>query len=190
MRQTSRTLLAHYGVPITKGMDAEEHFGVIATDPGVDAALVTTGWMNPIVEELLQRDDLELIGIGDPEGLAMRHPWLTAITIPKGLYPGKSPVPARPVRTVAVTALLACRADASDRLVREALEAIYETDLRSSFPAVLSAKAAKDYDAAVMHPERREVPRPVRGANRLAQALGTRLEIQGSRCSGWARSPS
>ena len=171
MRQTSRTLLAHYGVPIAPGMDAEEHFGMLGIDPEVHAALVTTGWMNPIVAELLQRDDLELIGIGDPEGLAMRHPWLVATTIPKGLYPGKSPVPAQPVRTVAVTALLAGRADASDRLVREALAAIYETDLRSSFPAVLSAKVAKDYDASVMHPSVEKYHDPAAGLTRLAQAL-------------------
>jgi TRAP transporter TAXI family solute receptor len=171
MRQTSLTLLAHYGVPVTKAMDSEEHFGVLVANPGVDAALVTTGWMNPIVAGLLQRDDLELIGIDDSEGLAMRHPWLTAVTLPQGLYPGKSPVPAQPVRTVAVTALLACRADASDRLVREALEAIYETDLRSSFPAVLSAKAAKDYDAAVMHPAVVKYHDPAASLTRLAQAL-------------------
>ena len=103
-----------------------------------------------------------MIGIDDPDGLAMRHPWLTATTIPRGLYPGKSPKPPEPVRTVAVTALLAGRADASDGWSARRSAALYETDLRSSFPAVLSAKAAKDYDAAVMHPERREVPRPGR----------------------------
>lgn len=169
MRQSSQTLLRHYGVPNV--VDAEEYFGVLDTNPEVDAALVTTGWMNPTLEKLLQRDDLELIGLDDPEGLAMRHPWLTVATIPRGLYPGKSPVPPQSVRTVAVTALLVGRTDAPDRLVRESLAVLYETELRSSFPAVLSAKAAKDYDAAVMHPSVAKYHDPSFALNRLSRTL-------------------
>jgi TRAP transporter TAXI family solute receptor len=169
MRQTSHTVLTHHAVANVK--DAEEYFGVLDTDARIDAALVTTSWMNPTLVKLLQRADLELIGIDNPDGLAMRHPWLTATTIPRGLYPGKSPAPPEPVRTVAVMALLVGRSDASDRLVRESLATLYETDLRSSFPAVLSAKAAKNYDAAVMHPSVAPYHDPSAGLNRLAQAL-------------------
>ena len=166
MRQISHTVLTHYQVKNVE--DAEEYFGVLATEPGVDAALVTTGWMNPTVEKLLQRGDLELIGIDDPDGLAMRHPWFTTTTIPRGLYPAAPPAPPESVRTVAVTALLACRADASDRLVREALAALYESELRASFPAVLSARVAKDFDAAVMHPSVAMYHNPAAALNRLS----------------------
>jgi TRAP transporter TAXI family solute receptor len=169
MRQTSRTLLDHYAV--ANVWAAEKYFSVLDTDDSVDAALVTTSWMNPILVKLLQRPDLELIGIDDPDGLAMRHPWLIATTIPRGLYPGKSPVPPKPLRTVAVMALLVGRSDASERLVHESLAALYETDLRSSFPAVLSAKAAKNYDAAVMHPSVANYHDPSAALNRVAQAL-------------------
>jgi TRAP transporter TAXI family solute receptor len=169
MRQTSRTLLEHYAVANVD--DREEYFGMLDTDAKVVAALVTTSWMNPALVKLLQHDDLELIGIDDPDGLAMRHPWLSATTIPRGLYPGKSPVPPEPVQTVSVTALLVGRSDASDRLVRESLAALYETDLRSSFPAVLSAKAARNYDAAVMHPSVANYHDPSAALNRVAQAL-------------------
>jgi TRAP transporter TAXI family solute receptor len=169
MRQTSRTLLDHYAVANVR--DAEEYFGVLDSDASVDAALVTTSWMNPTLVELLHRADLELIGIDDADGLAMRHPWLIATTIPRGLYPGKSPVPPEPVRTVAVTALLVGRSDASERLVHESLAALYETDLRSSFPAVLSAKVARSYDAAVMHPSVANYHDPSAALNRVAQTL-------------------
>jgi TRAP transporter TAXI family solute receptor len=168
MCQTSRTLLDHYAVADV--VDAG-YFGLLDTDPTVDAALVTTSWMNPKLVKLLQRDDVELIGIDDPDGLAARHPWLSATTIPRGLYPGKSPVPPKDVPTVAVTALLVGRSDASDRLVRESLAALYESDLRSRFPAVLSAKAAKNYDAAVMHPSVANYHDPSAALNRVAQAL-------------------
>jgi uncharacterized protein len=169
MLQNSKIVLAHYDVKNVQ--DQEEYFSALEADPNVDAALVTTGWMNPALEKLLQHSDFELIDIDDSEGLAMRHPWLTATSIPSGLYPGKPSVPPKSVRTVAVTALLTCRSDAPDRLVRQTLEALYETDLRSSFPAVLSAKAAKDYDAAVMHPSVAKYHDPSADLNRLSKSL-------------------
>ena len=171
MRQNSHTVLAHYNIATKPEQDAGQHFGELATDPDLDAALVTTGWMNPILEKLLRRSDVQLVGIPDPEGLAMRHPWFTPTTIPRGLYPGSEPAPAEPVRTVAVTALLASRSDASDELVRESLGAIYETDLRASFPGLLTAKAAKDYDAAVMHPGAAKYHDPAVGFKRISQAM-------------------
>jgi uncharacterized protein len=169
MRQISHTVLTHYDVKNVQ--DLEEYFGALATDPGVDAALVTTGWMNPTMEKLLRHGDFELIGIDDPDGLALRHPWLTPTTIPRGLYPGMPPLPLKPVRTVAVMALLAGRADASDRLVRETLAAVYESELRSSFPAMLSPKAATDYDAALMHPSVAMYHNPAAALTRLSQTL-------------------
>ena len=102
MRQISQTLLTHYDVENVR--DGKEYFGVLDTDPEVDAALATTGWMNPSLEQLLRRADMELIGIDDPEGLAMRHPWPTATTIPRGRYPGNPPVPPEPGRTGPVRA--------------------------------------------------------------------------------------
>ncbi|MFO0825525.1 MAG: TAXI family TRAP transporter solute-binding subunit [Gemmataceae bacterium] len=171
MRINSHTLLAHYDVPLAEVHKSDAHFAALATDSELDAALITTGWMNPQVAKLLQNPDLKLIGIPDPDGLAARHPWFVPTTIPRGLYPAKTPVPAEPVRTVAVTALLAGRADCSDQLVRETLAAIYETDLRASFPVVLSAKAAKDYDTAVMHPSVARYHDPSAGFARLSRAL-------------------
>jgi hypothetical protein len=101
----------------------------------------------------------------------MRHPSFLITTIPPGLYPGTPPAPREPVRTVAVTALLAGRANLSDRLIREVLAALYESDMRSSFPAVMSAKAAKDYDAVVMHPSVADYHNPAAALNRVSQAL-------------------
>jgi TRAP transporter TAXI family solute receptor len=170
-RQNAYALLNHYQVPIDSLRDTAEYFGAMATDRDLDAAVFTTGSMNPTLAELLQRSDVELVGIADAEGLAARDPWFTAITIPRGLYPGKSPVPAEPIRTVAVTALLVGRADASDRLVREALAVLYETDLRAAFPTALPAKAAKDYDGALMHPSVAGYHDPSAAINRLARTL-------------------
>ena len=171
IRQNAITVLAHYDIAVKDLQDAEEHFAAIASDKGIDAALVTTGWMNPLLEQLLRNDELQLLGLPDPEGLAMRHPWFTPTTIPKGLYHGKKPVPADPVRTVAVTGLLAARSDAPDPLVREALAALYETNLHASYPALLTAKAARDYDATVMHPGVVKYHDPSVAFRRLSQTM-------------------
>lgn len=170
-RQNAYTLLNHYRVPLDQLEDTEQYFSAMATDRTIQAAIFTTGWMNPALEDLLQRGEVELLGIDNGDGLAARYPWFTATTIPCGLYPGTSPRPARPVPTVAVTALLVGRTDTSDRLVRETLAALYETDLRASFPTVLSAKAARDYDATVMHPGVAHYHDPSAALNRAARML-------------------
>lgn len=150
MRQNGHTVLAHYGVSPVDVMDAEDPFAAL-DDEKVDAVLITTGWMNPALEKVLRRDDFELVGLADPKGLVARHPWFIPTTIPHGLYSGRPPVPRNPVETVAATALLTARSDAHEDLVRASLADLYETDLRASYPAMLSAKSARDYDAAVMH---------------------------------------
>jgi len=171
MRHNALTVLAHHELGPSDVKDAEEPFGALEADPSLDAAFVTTGWMNPLLLKRLQQRDVELVGIAATEGLAARHPWFTATTIPRGLYPGKPPAPSKPVPTVAVTALLAGLADAPDRLVRESLGVLYETDLRASFPALLTAQAAKSYEAAVMHPAVAIYHNPNAGLDRLSGAV-------------------
>ncbi len=170
MRQNAHTVLAHYGVSPGDVVDAEDPFDALA-DETVDAVLITTGWMNPALEAALRRGGGELVGLADPAGLAARHPWFTPTTIPRGLYAGRPPVPRDPVETVAATALLTARADAPDELVRATLAELYETDLRAAYPAMPSAKAARDYDAAVMHPGVAAYHDPAARINRLARAL-------------------
>lgn len=170
IRQNAHTVLAHYGLSPEAVRDAG-HFSSIDTDPGVDAALVTTGWMNPLLEKILRRDGVALVGLPDPDALAARYPWFVPVTIPRGLYSGQPAVPAEAVRTVAVTALLSARADAPDELVREALAALYESDLRRSYPALQSAKAARDYDSATMHSGVAVYHNPTLRFNRLTRAI-------------------
>ncbi|HVL13977.1 MAG TPA: TAXI family TRAP transporter solute-binding subunit, partial [Gemmata sp.] len=171
IRENAGTLLAHYGVSTDGLKDIEDPFGALTATDGVDAALVTTGWMNPTLERVLRSGQVELVALQDPEGLAARHPWLAPTTIPRGLYSGNPPVPPEPVRTVAVTALLSARSDAADELVNVTLAALYESELRASYPLMLTAKAARDYDAAVMHPAVADYHDPSAGLNRVSQAM-------------------
>lgn len=170
MRQNGHTLLAHYGVSPEDVVDVEDPFDALL-DERVGAVLITTGWMNPVLEKALRRDDVELVGLADPQGLAARHPWFIPTTIPRGLYSGKPPVPRDPVETVAATAMLTARSDAHEDLVRASLAELYETGLRASYPAMLSAKAARDYDASVMHPSVTGYHDPSARIKRVSRAL-------------------
>ena len=109
MRQNAMTVLANHGLALTDLTEVEEPFGALDADPKLAAAFIASRWMNPLLLKRLQQNDVALVGIDDAEGLAARHPWFTATTIPHGLYPGKPPVPPKPVPTVAVTALLRAR---------------------------------------------------------------------------------
>lgn len=171
MRQNALLVLAHHGLAPGDLQDVEEPFGALDADPNLDAAFVTTGWMNPLLIKRLRQRDVELISIADTEALAMRHPWFTATTIPGGLYPDREPIPEKPVSTVGVMALLACRADTPDRLVQESMAALYETDLRATFPAALSAKVAKDFDAVVMHRRVALYHNPSAGLSHLSRTM-------------------
>lgn len=170
IRRNADTLLPHYGVSPEGVEDVEDPFGALTGD-AADAALVTTGWMNPTLDKVLRAGRVELVGLPDPEGVAARHPWFAPATVPRGLYAGHPPVPPEPVETVAVTALLASRADAADELVGASLAALYETDLRAAYPVMHSAKAARGYDVTVMHPAVASYHDPSARLNRLAQLV-------------------
>ncbi len=171
IRQNANVILPHYGLSPEMMQDADDPFGMLIANGDLDAALVITGWMNPTLEKVLRGGNVKLIGLADAEGLAARYPWLIPATIPRGLYSGHRPVPPDPVQTVAVMALLTARSDAHNELVNESLAALYETDQRASYPLMLSAKAARDYDAAVMHPAAGAYHDPAAQFNRLSQAM-------------------
>lgn len=167
MRQNALTILGHHGLTPADLTDLGEPFAALESGD-FDAALVTTGWQNPRLMKLLQTGRFDLVGIADAEGIARRHPWFTATTLPRGLYPGAVPLPPEAVPTVAVTALLAGPKEASNRLVQAALASLYETDLRAAFPAALTAKAARDYDAVLTHPAVAEYHNPYAGLDRFS----------------------
>jgi TRAP transporter TAXI family solute receptor len=169
IRRNALTVLAYYGVPADAVTDAG-HFAALEKGTA-DAALVTTGWMNPALEQILRSGDVELVGLPDAEALAARHPWFAPHRIPPGMYGGRPEVPATEVRTVAVTALLTARADAPDDVVREALAALYESDLRAAFPGLTPQKAARDHDPAGMHPAVAAYHDPAVRFNRLSRMM-------------------
>jgi hypothetical protein len=96
----------------------------------LDAAFILTAIPSRIVESLAENDAIRFVSLGDAQeigneadGLALVFPSIRGTNIPRSTY---QRVPERPVRTIAVTALLVARRDLDAELVRSVTAAIFE----------------------------------------------------------------
>lgn len=70
------------------------------------------------------------------------------------------PVPDRPIPTVAASALVVVRDDASDKLVRLLLDSLFEDNLLSHFSTMFAPQEARDLSPARLHPVTRRYHDP------------------------------
>lgn len=152
MRASAEQVLGHYRLTPADLVDTEAYFLTLLDDPEYDAAVVTTGMLNGDLETLLGSGAFTLLPLLDAEAFAVRHPLFYPIQVPRGLYGEAPPVPAAPLATLATTAVLAARADVSDLLVRQALEAVYASDLRQRVPTLRSPAEASAWRHLPLHP--------------------------------------
>lgn len=171
MRASARLLLEHFGIPETAITGADAYFGTALDDPRFDAALVTTGLLNPDLERLLATDAFDIVPIRDALAFSIRHPRFHPYTIPPGLY-GEAPrQPEGPVASLATMAVLAGRGDIATPLVEEALDALYGTDLRRAVPTLLPRGAAGRWQGMILHPAARRYFDPFGGLGRFADFM-------------------
>ncbi len=178
MRSTASTILQHYGVE-TGGLEgSERYFGAMADDSEIDAALVTTGLLNPDLEALLGSGGFELLPVRDAEALAIRNPFLTPFQIPRGFYREDPPVPPAPVSTVATTTVLAVREDAGALLVKATLATLYENDLRRDVPILMRRRQVAVWDELPQHPAAADYFRPYSGIGLLADMMESAAALE------------
>ncbi|WP_264841640.1 TAXI family TRAP transporter solute-binding subunit [Caldinitratiruptor microaerophilus] len=137
----ARELLEVYGLRYGEGGNTEALYlgygeSVEALARGkADAAVIAGGVPTPAVVDALSSGVARLIGLEEDRvrALIARHPWYAPYTIPAGTYPGQS----EPVRTVAVSNILICRADLPDDLTYDVVRTLYaESDeLARAHPA-------------------------------------------------------
>ena len=127
MRASALDILHHYGVKSNASDDRTAlYFLELANDDSLDAAIVTTGYVNTDLKQLLASGAFELLAIDNGEAIATRHAHFAPVTIPRGLYREGPAVPDRPIETVATTALLVVGSRVPDPLVEETVAALYE----------------------------------------------------------------
>jgi len=130
-RQLSKRVLAHFGVEIGEDLvllPGEATAGLI--DGSVHAAFVLNAIPARMVAALAEKDAVRFLSLGDAQeygneadALALVFPSIRGTTIPRSTYVR---LPARPVRTIEVSAMLIARSDLDPNLVRSIAATIFE----------------------------------------------------------------
>lgn len=151
-RQAAEMLLATCGLDETEYEAITEGWDALNQPEKVDLAFVVIRSGHQRVRDLIEKKGYRLISIEKATDIALDEPTFRSFDIPSEAYYTQE---APPVRTLATTAFLACRTDAPDRLVREALYALYDggepiSDLMSKDRArhwrgLAYHRAAKEY---------------------------------------------
>ncbi len=168
MRESASVLLKHYRIEEVELLQNETYFEQLATDPNIEAAIVTAGLDNPGLCELLDQGAYRLLEVGDADAIALSRPTFGVFDIPRGLYDERPPLPPETVRTIATTAVLVGRLDCPDRVVAEVLAALYEYDLRAQFPHLMPKSEVLASSPVPVHPEARRVLDPYADLDRVA----------------------
>jgi len=100
MRTSALQILEHYR--LTGADMSGDYFRGLREKPELDAAIVTTGMLNPDLRALLASGDFRLLPILDAEALALLRPHFHTITVPRGLYGEDPPVPEKNVLMIPV----------------------------------------------------------------------------------------
>ena len=153
-RESARNVVEHYGLELDDLKENTKYVGKLLTDPTLDAAIVTTGMKNPSVHEVLASGDFDILPL-HAKAMAAEYAHFEQVTIPQGYYATDPAVPAADIQTVAATALLVTREDASSVTVSETLDALYEEDLAVTFPNLISHDDAIAMTPRRLHPAAR-----------------------------------
>jgi TRAP transporter TAXI family solute receptor len=89
----------------------------------LDAAILIAGVSAPVIGDLLRRKDVRLVSLVHANALARQYPYMTPLSLPRGLVDIKADLPDRDITTVAVTANLLVRADLHPALMNLLLDA-------------------------------------------------------------------
>ncbi|MFN0054617.1 MAG: TAXI family TRAP transporter solute-binding subunit [Planctomycetales bacterium] len=171
MRQTALLLLGHYGMTAEQLGQNDRYFGDLSDDPTLEGAIITTGFLNEDLHRVMDTRQFDLLPIRDAESLSIHHPYLFPKLIPTGVFEGHPPVPETPISSLATTAYLGAREGTSNLLVRRALAALYEHDLRQSIPTLLPLSEARRTTLGNLHPAARNYFDPFGGVELLSNLL-------------------
>lgn len=155
MRLSAQTVLSHYGIPGQVTDRSGSYFRKLLEDESLDGAIITTGILNADLEEVMATGDFRLLPIRAAAAIEMKDAFLHRITLPRGLFHERPPIPAQDVETLATTAVLAARNDASAFLITTLLQTLHEEGLSQEFPILHPYHEALDRSPVPLHPTAR-----------------------------------
>ncbi len=120
----------------------------------LDAAMFVAAPDAPVVQKLLHAPGIRLMNLDHAEAMARRFPYLSAITLPRGMIDLAADIPATDIRMVATTAHLVARADFHPALVSVLLQTATKVHgsagvfrRAGEFPALRDGDFAQSEDA-------------------------------------------
>jgi TRAP transporter TAXI family solute receptor len=152
MRKSARDILQHYGRPDRQDDREERYFDSLLEDPALDGAIVTSGMDHPALKDLLGTGEFDLLPIRLAKAISAFSIHFREYEIPRGYYSASPLVPPESVTTVATTAFLATRANASPKLVTEVLVSLYEEGLQLEFPLLIPRKDVLSWSPIPLDP--------------------------------------
>ena len=152
MRASALQILGQYRITAADLRAENAYFFDLLENEALDAAVATTGIENPQISQLLATGKFDLLPIEDAEALELKFPHFRRFEIPRGLYWEAPAIPSAPLKTVATTAYLTCRSDASQALVTEMLNVLYDSNLQEQLPSLIPRQAVLQTTKLRWHP--------------------------------------
>ena len=152
-RDAALKVLRHFGLTENDlHGDNNLPFTAMGNDLSIEAAIVTAGIEHPSLQDLMLTHEFEIIPIRSAVAIELVDPFVRNVTIPRGLFAEHPAVPPEPIPTIATTAYLVCRNDASSDLVQSSLASIHEESMRLDVPTLIPRKQAIESTVTRMHP--------------------------------------
>lgn len=152
MRSSALQILRHYRLQESDFEGQDVYFLDLLKDDRLDAAIVTTGIDNPQLASLLATRQFQLLPIEDGAALELKFPHFRRFEIPRGLYYEDPKIPSTSLPTIATTSYLSCRPDASQALVTEMLNVLYDFNLQESLPGLVPRHQVLETTKLRWHP--------------------------------------
>jgi hypothetical protein len=175
MRHSARQVLDHYGIdPLLVNFVKEE-------TQATDVVISTTGMFSEAMKKRLDTGNYRYLSL-DSEAIANRHTHFVIHKIARASFRDRhgQPLPDRDVETVATTAFLVVREDASPRLVNACLETLYQGEMAREHPDLIPRDKAQPYlHGLLVHAEARAFfePYDVAYLAGLIQSLAATKEL-------------
>jgi uncharacterized protein len=149
-------VLLHFGIDASeldrRNMSTADATAALESSQ-LDAAFIVGGMRTPAVDYLLQRDDMELLSLGQPgqpgsalEGIRLDAPFFTVTAVPEHAYGRK---PEKPIGTISVHALLVVRGDLDEKLVFAMTESLFGHKVELAAQERLLSHLSERYDPAL-----------------------------------------
>ncbi len=178
MWETAVRFLAHYRITPKDLRETSRYFMDLATDSRLDAAIVTTGLLNPALEELLRRGDFKLLPIENTRAITLRNPHYRGTVIPRGFFSAAPSVPPKEMDTFATPAILMVRSNAGKKFVGEVLNALYQEDMRSLIATFIPRHEAATWSFQRRHSDVKSHLNPYEGLGVLANFIDSLAGIK------------